>query len=77
MNAAEIGLAAANIAPDRISLRFVWNRTITAALDEATLTRPNDSWMAEGGRDGLHGEDLGHMLAEMQSLQRMHPRLSW
>lgn len=77
MNAAEAGLAEGSIAPDRKTLRMSWDRTIDTTLSDATLTRPDDSWMAEGGRDGLHGEDLGHMLAEMQSLQRMHPGLSW
>lgn len=77
MNSAEAGMAEAGIAPDRPSLRDIWDLTVNTALEEATLTRPADSWMAEGGRNGLHGEDLGHMLAEMQSLQRMHPGLSW
>jgi ring-1,2-phenylacetyl-CoA epoxidase subunit PaaC len=77
MNAAEVKLATAGIAPERKALRAGWHSTVNAALDDATLTRPDDSWMAKGGRDGLHGEDLGHMLAEMQSLQRMHPGLAW
>ncbi len=77
MNSAEAGMAEAGIASDRLSLRDIWDRTVNAALLEATLTRPADSWMAKGGRNGLHGEDLGRMLAEMQSLQRMHPGLSW
>lgn len=77
MSAAETELSIAGIAPDRAPLRAAWDQTVSKALKEATLARPDDSWMAEGGRDGLHGEDLGHMLAEMQSLQRMHPGLSW
>ncbi len=76
-DSAEADLAALGIATDRASLRAIWDDTVNQALAEATLARPADSWMTEGGRDGLHGEDLGHMLAEMQSLQRMHPGLSW
>ena len=33
--------------------------------------------MRTGGRDGLHGEALGHLLAEMQWLQRAYPGARW
>jgi ring-1,2-phenylacetyl-CoA epoxidase subunit PaaC len=29
------------------------------------------------GRDGMHGEALGRMLAEMQSVARTHPMGQW
>lgn len=77
MSPFEAALVAKGIAADRIALRPEWDRSVKQTLAEATLARPVDSWMSEGGRDGLHGEDLGHMLAEMQSLQRMHPGLNW
>ncbi len=64
-------------APDRAALKPAWDRAIDAALDEGGLQRPADGWMATGGRSGLHGEHLGHMLAEMQVLQRSYPGLEW
>jgi ring-1,2-phenylacetyl-CoA epoxidase subunit PaaC len=30
-----------------------------------------------GGRDGRHSEHLGHILSEMQYLQRVHPDAVW
>jgi ring-1,2-phenylacetyl-CoA epoxidase subunit PaaC len=33
--------------------------------------------MQRGGRSGRHTEHLGHMLAEMQVLQRQHPGATW
>jgi ring-1,2-phenylacetyl-CoA epoxidase subunit PaaC len=30
-----------------------------------------------GGRIGIHTEHLGHLLSEMQYLQRSHPGLKW
>jgi len=30
-----------------------------------------------GGRNGLHTEAMGHLLSEMQHLQRTYPGLSW
>ena len=39
--------------------------------------RPKDGWMMSGGRSGRHTEHLGHMLAEMQFLQRAYPGQQW
>jgi len=54
-----------------------WDATVDAALEEATLTRPEDPYQATGGRSGRHTEHLGRLLAEMQWLQRAYPGASW
>jgi len=46
-------------------------------LSRATLARPVDGWMQSGGRGGRHTEHLGHLLAEMQHLQRTYPGATW
>ncbi len=46
-------------------------------LDEATLTVPEVMPRLGGGRLGLHTEDLGYLLAEMQHLARSHPGARW
>jgi len=46
-------------------------------LDRATLTMPSAAWMQRGGKQGVHSEHLGHLLAEMQSLPRAHPSARW
>jgi ring-1,2-phenylacetyl-CoA epoxidase subunit PaaC len=33
--------------------------------------------MQTGGRRGRHSEHLGHLLAELQHLQRSHPGATW
>jgi ring-1,2-phenylacetyl-CoA epoxidase subunit PaaC len=43
----------------------------------ARITVPEVKWMQRGGREGRHTEHLGHMLAEMQVLQRQHPGATW
>jgi ring-1,2-phenylacetyl-CoA epoxidase subunit PaaC len=44
----------------------------------ATLTAPSGPALTgRGYRRGEHTEHLGHMLAEMQILQRSHPGASW
>lgn len=44
---------------------------------QATLSIPADSWMQRGGKQGIHSEYLGHLLAEMQFMQRAYPNLQW
>ncbi len=69
--------ADADIDLDPASLRDTWNATVDAILARATLTRPRDGWMQSGGRSGRHTEHLGHLLAEMQFLQRSYPGAPW
>ena len=64
-------------APDPMSLRDTWNATVNSVLARATLERPQDGWMQSGGRDGRHTEHLGHLLADMQFLQRTYPGATW
>lgn len=63
--------------PDPGLLRKEWAANIAAIVKEATLTLPEDGWMASGGREGRHSEDFGYMIAEMQHLQRSYPGLNW
>jgi ring-1,2-phenylacetyl-CoA epoxidase subunit PaaC len=58
-------------------LRDDWLSTVEAVLREATLDRPADGWRPSGGRQGLHTEHLGYLLAEMQVLHRAHPGATW
>ena len=63
--------------PDPAELHEGWSSRIDTILARATLTRPQDSWMQTGGRTGRHSEHLGHILAELQYLQRSHPGAKW
>jgi ring-1,2-phenylacetyl-CoA epoxidase subunit PaaC len=73
----ERGLIDAGIAVDPGSLRAQWLETVSAVLKEATLSQPNNDWMQQGGRTGRHSEHLGHLLSELQSLQRAFPGATW
>jgi ring-1,2-phenylacetyl-CoA epoxidase subunit PaaC len=57
--------------------RDAWLALVTSVLDEATLRIPDDPFQRTGGRRGLHTEHLGHLLAEMQWMQRSYPGLAW
>nr|WP_246470295.1 1,2-phenylacetyl-CoA epoxidase subunit PaaC [Streptomyces olivoverticillatus] len=62
-------------------LREHWLKTVTDVVDRATLTLPTGpqtgAWAAGAGRQGIHTEPFGRMLAEMQHLHRSHPGASW
>ncbi len=73
----ERGLIDAGIAVDPAPLRSQWLKTITGVVAEATLALPNNDWMQQGGRSGRHSEHLGHLLSELQSMQRTFPGATW
>lgn len=73
----ELALAAEGVAADVSALLPAWRDRVAAVLDLATLTMPSAAWMQRGGKQGVHSEHLGHLLAEMQSLHRAHPGVQW
>jgi ring-1,2-phenylacetyl-CoA epoxidase subunit PaaC len=77
VDAGERTLIDAGVAIDPASLRETWQNTISAVLSEATLTLPGGSWAQRGGRSGRHSEHLGHLLAELQHMQRTYPGQTW
>ncbi len=54
-----------------------WHERVADTLSKATLDVPQDSHQRSGGRDGFHTEHLGHLLAEMQWMDRSYPGLQW
>ncbi len=74
---AERALIDAGIAIDPASLKTQWLKTVTGVINEATLALPKSDWMQQGGRAGRHSEHLGHLLSELQSLQRTFPGATW
>ncbi len=75
MDALESGLVAQGIAVDRAVLQGDWQVAVDDLFGELSLSLPAEKWQVTGGRDGIHTEHLGHMLGEMQFLQRAYPGL--
>jgi ring-1,2-phenylacetyl-CoA epoxidase subunit PaaC len=63
------------------ALRERWLERVTAIVERATLAIPQGrdrtAWSAGAGRQGVHTEPFGRLLAEMQYLHRAHPGASW
>jgi ring-1,2-phenylacetyl-CoA epoxidase subunit PaaC len=73
----ERALIDAGIAVDPATLRSQWLKTVSDIVTEATLVLPKSDWMQQGGRSGRHSEHLGHLLSELQSMQRTFPGVTW
>ena len=54
-----------------------WQEAIQAIFEKALLQVPEGKYMATGSRQGIHTENLGFILAEMQYLQRAYPDANW
>jgi len=76
-DAVDEAIAAAGIAPNPADLRAPWLAEVSAVLQEATLKIPASTYAHKGGKKGVHSEYLGHLLAQMQFLQRAYPGCTW
>lgn len=72
-----LDLESLNIVPETQLLKSEWELKVNGVLAEATLQMPEILSARSGGRQGLHGEHFGYLLAEMQFLQRAYPGASW
>ena len=68
--AAEIGVAWSTLEPS-------WEQAVRRVLTEAALTIPAHTAFRSRGKLGAHSEHLGHLLTEMQYLQRAYPGAQW
>ena len=73
----DISLSEQGIAVDPRELQAEWQTTMHTALLDAGLQIPEEAPFRRGGKQGLHSEHLGPMLAEMQYLQRSYPGQQW
>ena len=77
IDGADAALIAQGIAVDPQSLHVQWTATVHATLTEAGLDMPAEGWMQSGGRQGRHSEAFGHLLTELQYVQRLIPEAVW
>ena len=73
----ETALLNENISVDVSSLKNKWFEKTTSVFEEATLKIPENVFAKTGGKQGIHTEKLGYILAEMQFMQRAYPNSVW
>ncbi len=67
------------VSVDVSELKNAWQNKVNEVFDKATLRyhESETAWMQSGGKTGIHTEQLGFILAEMQFLQRAYPGCEW
>jgi ring-1,2-phenylacetyl-CoA epoxidase subunit PaaC len=70
-------VSAAGVGVAWSTLEQAWDAAVRPVLAEATLTVPGRTAFHSRGKLGVHSEYLGHLLAEMQQLQRSYPGAQW
>lgn len=73
----ESDLIKKGIAVDNSALKKDWDQCVEKILKEACLQIPQTNYMQSGGKKGVHTESFGHLLSEMQYLQRAYPDAKW
>ena len=67
----------AGIAPDMLQLREHYYEKVENLLTTATLKVPEVEHFQKGGKQGIHSEHMGRILAEMQYMQLAYPGMRW
>ncbi len=67
---------ATGVAANRASFEPAWRDEVAQRLRSHAAGAGRD-WSVRGGRDGVHTEHLGYLLAEMQFMQRAYPGQKW
>ncbi|MDG1252919.1 MAG: phenylacetate-CoA oxygenase subunit PaaC [Schleiferiaceae bacterium] len=68
---------ALGVGPKVSDLCEIWTEKVNSILKMATLEPVDLGFPKKGGKAGLHSEHHGYLLAEMQSLARAHPGVTW
>ncbi|WP_430467471.1 1,2-phenylacetyl-CoA epoxidase subunit PaaC [Winogradskyella ouciana] len=74
---ADKAMIAEGIGVDVTKLKDSYYRQVSELLEEATLQVPESKYFQKGGKEGIHTEHLGYMLAELQYMQRTYPNMEW
>lgn len=69
----------AGIGTDPLLFKDNWEEYVASIFSEATLqfSSGETGYHKTGGKKGLHTEELGFLLAEMQYMQRAYPGCEW
>lgn len=77
MDEVDTQLLKEGVAVDLSVIKTKWTNHITELFEKSNLVIPENVFMQTGSRKGIHTEQLGFILAEMQALPRMYPDAKW
>lgn len=70
-------MIAEGIGVDTEKLKKSYYEQVEAILTEAGLQIPESKYFHSGGKQGIHTEYMGFILAELQYMQRTYPGVEW
>jgi len=76
-DAVDEAASATGLGPAWSELREPWLAEMQQVLDAAGLAMPQEAAFRSTGKQGVHSEHMGYILAEMQHLQRSYPGGVW
>ena len=65
------------IGVDTLALKENYYKKVSEILKKATLEVPESKYFQKGGKQGIHTEHMGYILADMQYMQRTFPNMEW
>lgn len=74
---ADKAMVSEGIGVDVTLLKEEFLSKITQILEEATLQIPDLKYFQKGGKQGIHSEHMGYLLADLQYMQRTYPDMNW
>jgi ring-1,2-phenylacetyl-CoA epoxidase subunit PaaC len=74
---ADKAMVAENIGVDVTKLKAPFYKKVSEILEESTLKTPDLIYFQKGGKQGIHSEHMGFLLADLQYMQRTFPNMSW
>ena len=70
-------MIASGIGVDVSQLKDGYYSMVSEILEEATLTIPETKYFQKGGKQGIHTEHMGYLLADLQYMQHAYPNMEW
>jgi ring-1,2-phenylacetyl-CoA epoxidase subunit PaaC len=74
---ADKAMVSENIGVDLTKLKEPFYAKVNEILEESTLKTPELVYFQKGGKQGIHSEHMGYLLADMQYMQRSFPNMNW
>ncbi|HIA37026.1 MAG TPA: phenylacetate-CoA oxygenase subunit PaaI [Flavobacteriales bacterium] len=65
------------IAADLNLVKKSWEEVVSELFKKANIKPPECRYFVTGSKQGIHTESFGHMLSDMQYLQRAYPDAKW
>jgi len=74
---ADKAMVSEGIGVDVTLLNENYYKKVNEILEEATLQTPTIEYFQKGGKQGIHSEHMGYLLAQMQYMQLAYPNMNW